>query len=283
MTDQNSGINYLFYGPNEKRTRECMLEYIENSQDAVFYPWSIPLTDPFQISVHRVSRTNIENDEFVSLKSYFWNETKNKKIFLNINEFNNKENIKKYIILEATHLIAHSSEDPVKYYKKLLSFCNYHSQNNSLHFLISCAKVPAIFHKENPLRHLWEFAPTTIDVKPNKTNAFDKYINTKSHDSTGYVLDAVKEWTKIKSDLSLLTDNTIIDTFPDVFSGLHSDEFERGDFYDANIFTEFIQNITESSLLFNSEIYLQDEHQKGINRFNTTLIHDALAKSNQTV
>jgi DNA polymerase III delta prime subunit len=158
------GLNYLLHGMNENCCRDVIRQFTKNASDAIFFPWTTPDFDKSSLHhyadvVQKKFAIDFFND--ANTKSSWADilkvgKKKDNLILLTLHNFLCSEK-NRYIILDAVHVMAHIDASPNKYYQELLAICNFHTLTNNIYFIISCSRVPVIFHKENPLRHLWKF------------------------------------------------------------------------------------------------------------------------------
>ena len=214
-------LNYFFYGLNENKNREIIIECIKKTSEAVFLPWVIPSLNPLDINIYK-KKNEHEIDNFLQdgpARAWFDKSIRGDKTKKKIDEIWGARQSTKYLIFDSVHFIAHSNNDPEKYYKQLLSFCNYHYHNNSIHFIVSCGKVPVVFETENTLRHLWEFVDcnpfykTTSSEDDSASDSLLGFIKEVHGSCPDYVKESVLS--RLKIELGLLNDRNTMSKYED--------------------------------------------------------------------
>ena len=255
-------INYLFYSMNEHHCRQEIVNAItEKSSDAIFFPWCPPDADITQLFYQPNSQISIdafnEANETSPWIDLFKSVSGKTTTYIKFEAFlKNKK--QKYIIIDAVHLLAHANSDPTKFYKELLAACNFHSFTNNIHFIISCARIPIVFHKENPLRHLWEFVDCTVPVEIPNINfktSLDLLISKNTSSQSGDIYEKIKDRVDLKKG--------------------KSNPSTPGDIgkIDSEI-NDAIQGASESLSLFRSDVYMPDKRRPSLDSTSKQKIED---------
>jgi len=135
-------LNIFFYGPLENETEKAIHGWLEDRGDIVYLRWPSPF-ESFRIEdVSDIcTRGKVATD--------------GKEVFRPDNLF--REDRRGYIVIEHLHILAHSGSNPEGFYRGLLSACNFYTLRHGINFILSCAKLPVVFYKENACAHLWRF------------------------------------------------------------------------------------------------------------------------------
>ena len=141
--------NLFFYGMLESKTAATIKEQFKKEADIIYFRWP----EPFKT----LRLDDMENTGFDSKVS-----TDDKEVF-KLDKILKESKIKnKYVVIENLHILAHSHQDPNRFYKELLGVCNFYASQQGISFVLSCAKIPAVFVKENPFIHRWEFVDCNV-------------------------------------------------------------------------------------------------------------------------
>jgi hypothetical protein len=228
------GMNYLFHGLNEHFYRDTVKSFTEKQSDVRFFWWTTPDFDK--------SSLNIQADT---------GQKKSIKDSLNESDLNtflvNNEGAR-YVVLDAVHIMAHADTSPNKYYKELLAICNFHTLTNKIYFILSCARVPVVFHKENSLRHLWEFHPCQNhddinDESPQNRYCLHKFVGDLQSTPSPQVFDKIEKRFILKSGKG--------EKYPEI-NEKNAATLDSG-------LSDVVQGVSESFSLFDSaDIYFQE-------------------------
>lgn len=214
--------NLFFYGMLESRTAATIQDRLNKEADIIYFRWP----EPFKT----LRLDDMENNIFD-----FKVQTDDKEVFKFEKILKDSKSKNKYVVIEDLHVLAHSHQNPSGFYKELLGVCNFYVSQQGISFVLSCTKIPAIFVKENPFIHRWEFVdcnvPTVDSASDTKTEGlFYEFRRT-------YPQLEWHHFIKIKERLG--GDANV--------AQLHDPQFDK-----------LVRGLIESTGQFSSDIYLQD-------------------------
>ena len=149
--------NLFFYGMLESRTAATIKARLDKEAGITYFRWP----EPFRT----LRLDDMENNSFDFKVS-----TDDKEVFKLEKILKESKSKNKYVVIENLHVLAHSYQNPNGFYKELLGVCNFYISQQNIFFVLSCAKIPAVFVKENPFIHRWEFVDCNV---PTVDSAFD--------------------------------------------------------------------------------------------------------------
>lgn len=136
--------NLLFHGKMEAETKERITEELDTQKDILFLRWPLPF------KTFRLDRLDI--GPLPKKPS-----TDDKETFCLDSFLRDSQSQAKYIVLEDLHILAHSRQDPGGFYRELLGACNFYHRRHGISFILSCARIPVVFVRENPFGEDWDF------------------------------------------------------------------------------------------------------------------------------
>jgi len=222
------GMNLFFHSMVESQAADTIRRMLDDRAELVYFRWPAPFTDLRLDNLEEMSfgqRVVATDDREVFDLEALWA----------------SEESSRHILIENLHILAHSGADPTSFYRRLLSSCNYYSDRRNISFILSCARVPAVFIRENCFLHRWKFIDCNAD--PEGTE------------------EPGGKWDKLF--------RTLRDTFPQLephhlrkikthFGGDYRDELLR-----VPGFERFVGGLIDSSLPFSSEVYVPDHSSDG--------------------
>ncbi|MBM4305201.1 MAG: AAA family ATPase [Deltaproteobacteria bacterium] len=221
----------FYYGMIEEDTSKEIDAFLQSSQGILYLRWPLVFDGKLRLE-------DMENSSLFKLGPACKKETAEIKKLVN-------SDMTKYIVIPNLHLLAHAGEHPGGFYSRLVQMCNFYMNNHKIFFVLSCCRVPTAFRKENSLLDQWEF----IACK----KSLEESIEESQKNSSSGAPDLFLELRRIYGQLErhhfvkicpALEQNNIRDSF----------EVARNAQLDC-----LIKAIIESTLPFNSEIYLQDD------------------------
>jgi len=238
--------NRFYYGMVEEHTQEKIKEFLKGKGDGAkqiaFLRWPLPFE---KFSLEDLDKSSIKMPIVLPATE---KKSKAKKdaqgdVFetTDIQKLLAENEKQRFIVIENIHILAHGEENPELFYKKLLTACNYYTKQIGIRFILSCARIPAVFVKENALIHQWVFEKCDCGLEPSESDRFN-YLR--------------KVYGK-----QLLTHH-----FKKINKVLYDDR--TGDEIDKNNFIHLpkeekinrqITGIIESMMEFDSQLYLKEE------------------------
>lgn len=225
----NPERNLFFHSMVESQTADKIRQMLDNRADMVYFRWPAPFAD-----------LRLESLDEISFRTRVVVAADSKEVF-ELEALWASEESTKYILLENLHLLAHSGADPTSFYRKLMSACNYYSDRHNISFILSCARIPAVFIRENAFLHTWKFID--CNVPPEDTEGLGE------------------EW------------NELFRTLRDAFPQLEAHHFQKIRAYLGNDYREehlktqdferLVGGLIDSTLPFNSEVYVQADSSAG--------------------
>lgn len=162
---------------------------------------------------------------------------------------------KKCIVIEDIHFLAHADQDPVQFYRRLLSSCNLYYVQHNICFILSCVKIPAVFIRENPLLNKWKF------IDSRDLDSYNKFIKNRRF---SYLVDFLRfNYPDLERHHFLKIGDFIGNNYKR--KDLHTDDFKR-----------FVLALLETSGHFDSEIYHELPVEPEIALYETGKINNHL-------
>lgn len=150
--------NLFFHGKVEAETQERIREELDKEEGILFLRWPLPFKT-FRLDCLDIGPLPKEPS------------TDDKETFCLDSFLRDTQSQARYIMLEDLHTLAHSQHDPGGFYRELLGACNFYHRRHGISFILSCARIPVVFVRENPFREDWDFIDCNahwMDPGPDK-------------------------------------------------------------------------------------------------------------------
>lgn len=220
-------FNYLLYGP-DIQTLDDKIKNIIGEKKA-FLNWPLAFE-------------KLRFEDFVKFADNLTIDAKNKEL-LDIRGLFNKKTDQKFIIIKNIHALAHSSENPEQFYKNILGSCNFFTNQLNINFMLTCARIPRVFLKENPFVVQWKMLPCT----PKLDEKDEKIIQTLQHQEIYGRQFTNEHYISLKEELKKIKVHELINIAKNPeHVGIHKQIIVR----------------LESFMEFESDIYFRDTQSK---------------------
>lgn len=244
--------NRLYFGMVEDCTREKIEEFLKGDKTSkfAFFRWPFPF-EKFNLDDFAKSSVRMPLISTAGEKKSKGKKSVEAEVFEanDIQQLLAESNKQRFIVIENIHILAHGEENPEIFYKKFLSACNYYTQQWGISFILSCARIPAVFVNENPFIHQLVFEKCEWDFdeveRESQTVRFEKL-----HEIYGQLRK--HHYYKINGILNDGEGRKLNDT---EFRNLPKDEKYRA-------IDRQINGIIDSSMEFESQLYVQEEEQQ---------------------
>ena len=238
--------NRFYYGMVEERTHEKIKEFLkgDGAKQIAFLRWPLPFE---KFSLEDLAKSSIKMPLMLPATE---KNSKGKKdaqgeVFeaTDIQQLLAENEKQKFIVIENIQILAHGEENPELFYKKLLTACNYYTKQIGIRFILSCARIPVVFVRENPFIHQWLFEKCDCDLNPPESVRFDLLRKVYGKQLLSHHYDKIKD---------VLNDEQGRPINGTAFIQLPNEEKYRA-------INRQIVGIIESMMEFDSQLYLSEE------------------------